>query len=99
MRNPVPVRLRPLYVEPKYGGRKGQRSSKWKRIAKEAMKRDGYRCTACGRGIKEGTLSVDHIIPMASGGQDSLMNARTLCEWCHPALEQAEKNSGGGKKK
>ncbi|MCK5613214.1 HNH endonuclease [Candidatus Pacearchaeota archaeon] len=91
MRNPVPVRLRSLHVSWEYGGTKGLRTSKWKKIAQKALKRDKYRCTQCGRSRADGgILSVDHIIPVSCGGKDELSNARTFCEWCHPAMEQAE---------
>lgn len=90
MRNPIPVRLRPEEVDWRFGGKKGQRSSKWRRIANEALRIAGYRCSACGRHKSEIKMTVDHIIPVARGGTDTLLNARVLCVECHPWLEQAE---------
>lgn len=48
---------------------------------KEAiMKRDGYRCVVCGRGIKEGVeLQVDHIKSKDLGGTNDVENGETLC--------------------
>ncbi len=44
------------------------------------MKRDGYKCTICGNGKKEGVeLHVDHIKPKELGGKATLANGQTLC--------------------
>ena len=47
------------------------------------QKRDEFTCVMCGangRGVK---LEVDHIVPVASGGSDSLDNLQTLCFECN----------------
>ncbi|HEY9686387.1 MAG TPA: HNH endonuclease [Coleofasciculaceae cyanobacterium] len=47
------------------------------------MKRDNFSCRLCnasGHGVK---LEVDHIIPFAKGGTDSLGNLQTLCFACN----------------
>lgn len=48
---------------------------------KEAiLKRDGYKCVICGRGIEEGVeLQVDHIKPKDLGGKATIENGQTLC--------------------
>ena len=48
---------------------------------KEAiMKRDGYRCVVCGRGLKDGVeLQVDHIRSKDTGGKAEIENGETLC--------------------
>lgn len=51
------------------------------------VKRDGYRCTICGRGVADlagvypdlKALWADHIVPRTLGGSDELSNGRTLC--------------------
>jgi len=44
------------------------------------LKRDGYKCVICGRGIKDGvTLHVDHIKPKSKGGKATIDNGQTLC--------------------
>ena len=47
------------------------------------LERDGYRCCLCGRTAKETKLEVDHKIPVAKGGTDSLNNLWTLCVDCN----------------
>ncbi len=44
------------------------------------LKRDGYKCIRCGRGIKEGVeLHVDHIDPKYKGGTAIIENGQILC--------------------
>ncbi len=47
------------------------------------MERDGFRCCTCGKNAKETKLEVDHKIPVAKGGTDSLDNMWTLCFDCN----------------
>lgn len=54
-----------------------------KRIRILILERDGYKCCLCGRTAKETTLEVDHRIPVAKGGTDSLNNLWTLCIDCN----------------
>ncbi|MFI5802963.1 HNH endonuclease [Streptomyces sp. NPDC051561] len=51
-----------------------------RRIKPRALARDGWACVACG---SREALEVDHIIPIAKGGEWSLENAQTLCQPCH----------------
>lgn len=53
-------------------------------IRYDILKRDGFRCTICGRTAGEGVrLHVDHIIPVSKGGKTEYSNLRTLCEACN----------------
>ena len=45
--------------------------------------RDGHKCRFCGRGSPDVELHVDHIIPVAAGGDDELENLQTLCKDCN----------------
>jgi len=54
-----------------------------KKIRLLILERDGYRCCLCGRTAKETKLEVDHKIPLAKGGTDSLNNLWTLCIDCN----------------
>jgi len=47
------------------------------------LERDQFRCRMCGKTPKETKLEVDHIIPAAKGGKDSLDNLQTLCIDCN----------------
>lgn len=43
-------------------------------------KRDNHKCVKCGSDDK---LHIDHILPIALGGINTLDNGQTLCEKCH----------------
>lgn len=50
----------------------------------DVLKRDGFKCTLCGRTASDDiTLEVDHIIPVSKGGLTELDNLRTLCYDCN----------------
>ena len=50
----------------------------------DILKRDGFRCQICGSSAQDGVkLHVDHIIPVAKGGQTIASNLRTLCDRCN----------------
>lgn len=54
------------------------------RLRFKILQRDNFRCNFCGRSQIDGvTLHVDHIIPVARGGQDDENNLQTLCEVCN----------------
>jgi hypothetical protein len=50
------------------------------------LKRDCYKCRACGNAPSYDpsvVLMVDHIIPLSKGGEDSMENYQTLCQFCN----------------
>lgn len=50
----------------------------------DILRRDGFRCTICGRSASEGArLEVDHILPVSKGGRTEPSNLRTLCMDCN----------------
>jgi hypothetical protein len=50
----------------------------------DILKRDNFRCQICGSCASDGVkLHVDHIIPVAKGGQTVASNLRTLCDRCN----------------
>ena len=49
----------------------------------EVFKRDGFTCQYCGRSAPDVILEVDHIIPVAEGGDDEIMNLVTSCRDCN----------------
>lgn len=50
----------------------------------DIMRRDGFKCVLCGASVQEGAkLHVDHIIPIAKGGETKASNLRTLCDRCN----------------
>lgn len=52
----------------------------WEMIRQQILERDGHRCVLCGR---RGRLEVDHIKPLAWGGNNDPDNLRALCRDCH----------------
>lgn len=61
-----------------------QRSLLTPSLRYDILKRDGFRCTICGRGQEDGVkLHVDHIKPVSKGGETTPSNLRTLCQDCN----------------
>lgn len=49
----------------------------------EVFKRDSFKCQYCGLSAPQVILNVDHIHPVADGGDDDLMNLVTSCWDCN----------------
>lgn len=49
----------------------------------EVFKRDEFTCGYCGRKSPQVVLEVDHIVPVAGGGSDDLINLKTSCWDCN----------------
>lgn len=49
----------------------------------EVFKRDKFTCQYCGASAPEIVLELDHIIPVASGGDSEIMNLLTSCYACN----------------
>jgi hypothetical protein len=49
----------------------------------QVKRRDGYACLACGATKTNRRLQVDHIIPLAQGGDTTVENSQTLCSVCN----------------
>ncbi len=64
----------------------------------QILKRDGYKCVICGRGIADGVeLHVDHIKPKDLGGKATIENGQTLCAQ-HNYRKKNYKQTETGKK-
>lgn len=59
----------------------GRSLTKGKRF--EIFKRDGFTCQYCGRKPPEVVLHVDHVMPVAEGGDNDEMNLVTACSDCN----------------
>ena len=60
-----------------------KRRSTGKRLRFEVFKRDSFACQYCGAQPPDVVLVVDHIIPVAAGGDSDMMNLITACEPCN----------------
>lgn len=54
-----------------------------KSVRFEVFKRDGFACQYCGQKAPDVVLHVDHIKPVATGGDSSIMNLLTACAGCN----------------
>ncbi|MCA6070873.1 MAG: HNH endonuclease [Endomicrobium sp.] len=64
----------------------------------DILKRDGYKCVICGKGINDGCeLHVDHIKPRDKGGKSTMENGQTLCSQ-HNFLKKNLNETETGKK-
>lgn len=54
-----------------------------KKLRFEIFKRDGFACQYCGAKAPEVRLHVDHIVPVAKGGEDEMSNLTTACVDCN----------------
>ncbi|WP_373526460.1 HNH endonuclease [Nostoc sp.] len=52
-------------------------------VKKYVWQRDKYQCQSCGKTTVEINLTIDHIIPLARGGQNDISNLQTLCFVCN----------------
>lgn len=53
------------------------------RLRYEVLKRDGFTCRYCGGGAPDVKLTVDHVVPVALGGQDEPTNLVAACFDCN----------------
>jgi len=73
--------------------RRGSSSERSKRRSR-TLRRDGFRCVACGVVDKTGrALEADHIVPLEVGGSHDLENMQTLCKPCHLLKTRGESDA------
>ena len=62
------------------------------------MLRDSGLCQQCkAAGRIRAASEVDHIVPKANGGTDSIGNLQAICRECHATKSSAEGNRGRGR--
>lgn len=54
-----------------------------KKIRFEVFKRDRFTCQYCGRMAPDVILEIDHIKPVAEGGENDILNLVTACKDCN----------------
>lgn len=62
---------------------KNRRTPISKRRRFDVFKRDGFACQYCGRKTPDVVLEVDHIVPVAEGGENDADNLTTACFECN----------------
>lgn len=60
-----------------------RRKSISKKIRFEVFKRDKFTCQYCGKKAPDVVLNVDHIVPVAEGGGNDILNLITSCFDCN----------------
>ena len=67
----------------------------WRRLRAEILHRDSYVCQPCHRqGKLTPATEVDHIVNLASGGDDSRDNLEAICTPCHKRKTFMESQKG-----
>ena len=54
-----------------------------KKLRFQVFKRDGFVCAYCGAHPPESTMEIDHVIPVADGGDNRIVNLITACYACN----------------
>lgn len=69
---------------PAWSGAKAEREKMTAPLRYSVLKRDGFRCRACGSSVSTGAvLHVDHIQAVSKGGSTVYENLQTLCSACN----------------
>ncbi|MDR0826588.1 MAG: HNH endonuclease [Desulfovibrio sp.] len=56
----------------------------WQRVRRVVFTRDGGICMKCGRRVRRNNFHVDHIVPLAEGGDEwDLANLELSCPECN----------------
>lgn len=75
----------------------GRGGRPWRRTREEVLKRDNYlcQCEDCKRlGRVRPAHEVDHVVPLAQGGTDSLSNLAAINHDCHRVKTLRESAAG-----
>lgn len=70
-----------------------------KKLRFEVFKRDSFTCQYCGRMAPDVVLEVDHVIPVAEGGTNDIMNLITSCFDCNRGKGKNRLSESGEMKK
>ncbi len=62
---------------------KKERSKLTLALRYKVLKRDNFKCVACGKNASEVEMHVDHVIPVSKGGKTIESNLQTLCSKCN----------------
>lgn len=62
---------------------KSKRQGISQKIRFEVFKRDSFKCQYCGATAAQKLLHCDHVVPVAEGGETTLLNLTTACADCN----------------
>lgn len=69
-----------------------ERKSLSKKTRFEVFKRDKFTCQYCGKQAPDVVLHVDHVVPVAKGGENDIFNLVTSCSDCNLGKSDRELN-------
>lgn len=64
-----------------------------RRLRYEILRRDGHTCRYCGASAPDVELTVDHVVPVALGGNDEPSNLTTACRDCNAGKTSTAPNA------
>lgn len=73
-------RMRREYVARQRPALRSWISYRWRKLFDRLCRRDGPACTSCG---SETDLQIDHVVPIAKGGDNRFRNLQLLCGFCN----------------
>lgn len=47
------------------------------------IERDASTCYLCGHPVEESNIEIDHVVPLARGGEHTYANLRVACQRCN----------------
>ena len=81
-----------FYLNGNSKNKKCYRGDNWAIIRKSIYKRDNWTCRLCNKHCDKKEIQCHHIQPYKKGGSNEEYNLVTLCNVCHPKVEQDIKN-------
>lgn len=63
-----------------------------RRLRYEILRRDGFTCRYCGGSAPDATLTIDHVVPVALGGEDDPSNLVAACRECNAGKTSTSPN-------
>lgn len=66
-------------------GKKEHYGKDWTSLSRAIRSNSNWICSRCFKGFKDNKkeLHADHIVPLSSGGGNSISNLQSLCHECH----------------
>ena len=77
----------PSYIDGRSKNKKSYRGDEWESIRICVYKRDGYTCRVCGKHCGRKEIQAHHIIKYKETSDNSMENLVTVCNKCHPLVE------------